>query len=116
MTHSLCDQCDANVIQGLLCHERGCPNKPDGMTPGLEQRLNQIEEWWVARGRVKPHGYNDTYLGQERAFADITFLLAALREASNERDNLLAMTRLLDEHPEGWDGPCECKLCMSYAD
>lgn len=24
---TLCDQCDAVVIQGLLCHEWGCPNR-----------------------------------------------------------------------------------------
>ena len=23
---ALCDSCSANVIQGLLCHEYGCPN------------------------------------------------------------------------------------------
>jgi hypothetical protein len=33
-----------------------------------------------------------------------------------ERDQLLEMTRQLDEHPEGYDGPCLCRLCMSYAD
>ena len=44
-----------------------------------------------------------------------------LREkAEEERDAalkaLLSLTRLLDEHPEGWnEGPCECQLCMSYA-
>jgi hypothetical protein len=34
----------------------------------------------------------------------------------NERDQLLEMTRMLDEHPEGYDGPCACKLCCSYGD
>jgi hypothetical protein len=31
-----------------------------------------------------------------------------------ERQALLEMTRLLDEHPEGYEGPCLCKLCCSY--
>ncbi len=22
----------------------------------------------------------------------------------------------VDEHPETWDGPCICKLCMSYGE
>lgn len=26
------------------------------------------------------------------------------------------VTKHLDEHPENWDGPCMCALCMSYAD
>jgi len=25
-------------------------------------------------------------------------------------------TRAWDEHPEGWDFPCECATCISYAD
>lgn len=31
-------------------------------------------------------------------------------------DKTLSLTRLLDEHPEEWDGPCECQLCLSYGD
>lgn len=31
-----------------------------------------------------------------------------------ERDKLLTLTRMLDEHPDEYDGPCECKTCMSY--
>ena len=29
---------------------------------------------------------------------------------------LVALTMARDEHPEDFDGPCLCKLCMSYAD
>ena len=29
-------------------------------------------------------------------------------------DNFLKMTRSLDEHPEDYDGPCECETCQSY--
>jgi hypothetical protein len=39
-----------------------------------------------------------------------------LDQVKRERDALLAMTRNLDVHPEGYDGPCECRLCCSYAD
>ena len=28
---------------------------------------------------------------------------------------LLAMTEKEDEHPEDYNGPCLCRLCMSYA-
>lgn len=38
------------------------------------------------------------------------------KQIKKERDELLEMTRKLDEHPEGYDGPCLCKLCMSYSD
>lgn len=46
--------------------------------------------------------------------------LAAL-EAENGRlkrdvDGLVELTMELDEHPDGYDGPCMCKLCQSYLD
>ena len=31
-------------------------------------------------------------------------------------DGAIALSKLLDEHPEGWNGPCMCDVCMSYAD
>lgn len=43
-------------------------------------------------------------------------LLVMLGNTERERDELLKMTEKLDEHPEGYDGPCFCKLCMSYAE
>lgn len=33
-----------------------------------------------------------------------------------ERQALLKMTNMLDEHPEGYNGPCMCKVCCSYGD
>jgi len=33
-----------------------------------------------------------------------------------EMNKWLDLTRNMDEHPEGWDTPCECKLCQSYGD
>lgn len=27
---------------------------------------------------------------------------------------LLGLTETIDEHPENYDGPCFCRLCMSY--
>jgi len=29
-----------------------------------------------------------------------------------EHAELLAMTRLLESHPDGYDGPCECQACQ----
>lgn len=31
-------------------------------------------------------------------------------------DGFIELTKKLDEHPEGYDGPCLCALCRSYAD
>ncbi|MGH7743924.1 MAG: hypothetical protein ACREQ5_03775 [Candidatus Dormibacteria bacterium] len=30
-------------------------------------------------------------------------------------DELLSITEKLDEHPDGWDYPCHCATCRSYA-
>lgn len=40
----------------------------------------------------------------------------ALREAGkrDERE-LLDITEVLTEHPEGYEGPCLCETCLSYA-
>lgn len=35
---------------------------------------------------------------------------------ARERDQLLQMTKTLDEHPEGYEGPCDCGTCRSYGD
>jgi hypothetical protein len=43
-------------------------------------------------------------------------VLWRLRNAEEAWKRLLELTRMLDEHPDGYDGPCECKLCCSYAD
>ena len=29
---------------------------------------------------------------------------------------ILKLTRTLDEHPDDYDGPCECRSCLSYFD
>ena len=42
---------------------------------------------------------------------------AAVQERwSIPTDELLKLTEALDEHPEGWDWPCACAFCRSYAD
>lgn len=34
----------------------------------------------------------------------------------NDRNDLLELSRLIKEHPEGYDGPCLCQMCCSYGD
>lgn len=38
-----------------------------------------------------------------------------LKAMESDRNAMLAATRQWQEHPEGWDVPCECETCMSYA-
>jgi hypothetical protein len=40
----------------------------------------------------------------------------ALRAAGlRDEAELLEITGILDEHPEGYEGPCLCEVCRSYA-
>lgn len=34
----------------------------------------------------------------------------------HEQNELFTKTRQAEEHPEDWDSPCLCQLCISYAD
>ena len=38
----------------------------------------------------------------------------ATAEERLARKKLLDKTRSIDEHPEGYEGPCLCRLCLSY--
>lgn len=67
---------------------------------------------WAGEQAAKAVGCD---LQQKRTYADFAEPSTAARNA-HERDQLLRLTRLLDEHPAGYDGPCECKLCCSYGD
>ncbi len=33
----------------------------------------------------------------------------------NHENQLIELTTMLDEHPEKWEGPCMCKMCLEYA-
>jgi len=33
----------------------------------------------------------------------------------DHENQLIDLTMMLDEHPEGWEGPCMCKMCLEYA-
>lgn len=35
-------------------------------------------------------------------------------QAVKDEQQLIADTEALDEHPDGYDGPCCCKTCASY--
>jgi len=41
-------------------------------------------------------------------------MLQALMEAHG--DHILQLTEALEEHPDGYDGPCQCETCRSYGD
>jgi hypothetical protein len=47
---------------------------------------------------------------------EVTFIESLTAQKLRARDEywIEGLTRLLDEHPEDWDGPCECRTCLSY--
>jgi hypothetical protein len=42
------------------------------------------------------------------------FAAGMTEQARRDELELLEITRAMDEHPDGYDGPCECQTCMSY--
>ena len=44
----------------------------------------------------------------------ITKLRDEIKELKAENKQLLELSENLNEHPEGYNGPCLCQLCKSY--
>lgn len=42
------------------------------------------------------------------------FASGMTEQARRDEAELLGITRALDEHPDDYDGPCECQTCLSY--
>lgn len=51
-----------------------------------------------------------------KSYTEITELKQEAEAWKKERNLLLDMTKMLDEHIEDYDGPCLCKECCSYGD
>ena len=46
------------------------------------------------------------------ALQQIAALQRDTAKLKRENSDLLALTQLIAEHPEGYEGPCLCKMCM----
>lgn len=46
----------------------------------------------------------------------ITYPKEITKEYVEMINNLIEQTRGQEEHPEGFDSPCICDLCLSYGD
>ncbi len=95
---------------------------------GCGKWYNHAEKMW--RKPEKQAGYDEHTGGSETVYRPCrndlvcdgkTLCPTCVAELEADRDGwkaernmLIEMTRKLDEHPEGYDGPCLCKLCMSY--
>lgn len=55
-----------------------------------------------------------TALGRVEAAEPYKAMMEALAEIDHGKP-LMALTERLVEHPEGYEGPCLCALCRSYA-
>lgn len=55
--------------------------------------------------------YEDTIIMLNKVIGDLN---GRIKEFESENKKLLELSENLDEHPEGYDGPCLCKLCKSY--
>ncbi len=50
----------------------------------------------------------------EETWENVERLAKGHKSIREERDQLLGLTELLDEHPDGYDGPCLCRSCREY--
>jgi|LGOV01.1.fsa_nt_gb hypothetical protein len=68
-------------------------------------------------GQTKPeyHEYISKRLAGDFA-VEIAAEVRRLHTFELERNALLDMTAMFDAHPEGYDGPCICRECLSLCD
>jgi len=92
-----------------LCRFAGC-GKP------------AAEGWMICADHIEARHGPMFCAHQNNAKTCIECLVESLREEavttphSVPENELLALTARLDEHPEGWEHPCMCATCRSYAD
>lgn len=56
-----------------------------------------------------------THRAQTAALRKSSLDSAMYQAGVRDEAELLEITMHLDEHPEGYEGPCLCKTCTSYA-
>ena len=82
----------------------------NGWKPGT--KLSTKMEYASRHGSIRNQGLLDSWIPQVK---ELEKLQKEQEDWKQERDQLLEVTALLDEHPGGYDGPCGCKLCQSYS-
>lgn len=99
---------DALSTDGRLCRRDGCL-KP--AAEGWRICVDHVEE------RCAPlrctHGHEKVCM---ECFVESLHTEAVTTPHSVPENELLALTARLNEHPEGWEHPCMCAECRSYAD
>lgn len=80
------------------------PPEPCHYELGNDGHMHQCE---TDRGYVLSLNHNDLRTAAEK-------LQRENAELNSQNEQLLTLSRQLDEHPDDYDGPCECKSCQSY--
>lgn len=55
-------------------------------------------------------------LNYRAAHLDFLRIEGHAEAVKRNEDELLDITQCLDEHPDGYDGPCLCAMCCSYGE
>ena len=103
-----CGQIERNLRQRIKEMEEDVDARRRAMAQEIADTLRQRGHWVPA----DPNS-SDLILAVGRAFDKVE---ATANELASQRTALLEMTRLLDEHPEEYEGECWCRLCLSYVD
>ena len=100
----------------LATRERPNVGMRDQLIPDAEipQQVEADGRHWLVIARMQNFHYRALLLpvggGAPRWFSNAELR----RQARRDERQLLRDTEGMDEHPEGYDGPCACAECRSY--
>lgn len=86
------------------------------MLTDLREAYSRIEQLIEERDLAIAHDRQPypTAQAYEKVCGALRKTKVNIEQLEAENKQLLELSENLDEHPEGYDGPCLCKLCKSY--
>lgn len=100
------------------CYESAHPDEPMFVLLGRDRHAASLVRLWaLMRHRI---GEDDRVIAEALSCADAMDAWARtlgkdpVVNGNEFEDLFIAATRGMDEHPEGFEWPCECDLCCSY--
>jgi FtsZ-binding cell division protein ZapB len=118
-----CPTCTGQKVEGefvkdlrlltTLVEQHLSDNKLGRLYKKVKQACDLIEKLEGEKDNLK-YEVNQWVLEVKQLQSDLAAAKSKIAELQKTNDDFLKMTSSLDEHPEGYEGPCLCRLCMSY--
>lgn len=110
--------CDERDLPWAICHIEEFLKKriAHEINQGAFRRESGIVEVLCEVSPPKNHVVDMARIVVEQAKEAAGFAkqVQELSPLLKEREQLLNLTRMLDRHPDGYDGPCFCKACQEF--